>query len=245
MTSIKDAPLGFQPRKHYFSPSDDDCDFCSRCCHNFRNANMHCKNDERPETDAQYIARLEGYVSSYGVLLDNMRTMAESFAAMRNDLSEVFPIQSEEADLLQGPEFGHQCTVIVEAARAAWNTRAPTLSSPDREKVARIIAPMAFAKYDAELANDRHADNGRRWADVVYGDAINDALHRADDAIALILSTLAPDEAAIRADDGLIADVSVALRNLQAGGAKAVADTIEILDRALNRAAIRSNGGRS
>lgn len=47
-----------KPRKHYFVPSDDDFDTCARCGNNIRN-DVHCSNKERPETDAEYIARLE------------------------------------------------------------------------------------------------------------------------------------------------------------------------------------------
>lgn len=47
-----------RPRKHYFVLSDDDFDTCARCGNNIRN-DVHCSNKERPETDAEYIARLE------------------------------------------------------------------------------------------------------------------------------------------------------------------------------------------
>jgi hypothetical protein len=47
-----------KPRKHYFVPSDDDFDTCARCGKNIRN-DEHCSNTERPETDAEYIDRLE------------------------------------------------------------------------------------------------------------------------------------------------------------------------------------------
>lgn len=50
-------------------------------------------------------------------LLQQMREMSQAFAAMRNDLNEIFPIQSDEADLLEGPEFSVACAAIVEAAR--------------------------------------------------------------------------------------------------------------------------------
>ena len=55
-----------------------------------------------------------------------------------------------------------------------------------REIVARIINPEVFAKYDAELAKDRRAENGKRWADVCYGEAICRALAKADAILAAL-----------------------------------------------------------
>ena len=54
--------------------------------------------------------------------IEGLRLLLDSnhaaFAAMRNDLNELFPIQSPEADLLNGPEFSVSCAAIVNAARA-------------------------------------------------------------------------------------------------------------------------------
>lgn len=47
----------------------------------------------------------------------NMREAYESFSAMRNDLNELFPMQSAEADLSDGPEWSVACAAIVDAAR--------------------------------------------------------------------------------------------------------------------------------
>lgn len=54
--------------------------------------------------------------------LRNMRENYEAFCAMRNDLNELFPIQSVEADLVNGPEMSVSCAVIVESAKA-WRDR--------------------------------------------------------------------------------------------------------------------------
>lgn len=110
-------------------------------------------------------------------LLQQMREMADAFAAMRNDLNELFPIQSDEADLLQGPEFSVACAAIVEAARkrtaeyvllqlhmkpmseiaAHWKERAETAEArlQSAEEVVKVLA--AFVPYYAPWM-DHHDD---------------------------------------------------------------------------------------
>lgn len=51
------------PQKHYFLPKEGEFETCKICGHNFRNAAFHCWGDERPETDAQYIGRLEALLA--------------------------------------------------------------------------------------------------------------------------------------------------------------------------------------
>lgn len=70
-----EAPVAVKPRKHFFTPCDDDRDTCLRCGHNVRNANMHCMGDERPETDAQYIERLEDTLRIRSALIATPRPL--------------------------------------------------------------------------------------------------------------------------------------------------------------------------
>ena len=83
-----------------------------------------------------------------------------------------------------------------------WNTRAST-ASLDREKVARIIDPAAFS------IPKHPAPDDALWR----GQARQTALAKAD----AILSTIAPDEAAIRAKDAEISTLRMALEDATSG----------------------------
>lgn len=72
----------------------------------------------KSETKAMLRARIAELEAENARWRQNMREAYEAFTAMRNDLNELFPIQSAEADLLTGPEWSVSCAAIVKAAMA-------------------------------------------------------------------------------------------------------------------------------
>jgi hypothetical protein len=70
-------------------------------------------------------------------------------------------------------------------------------SRPSREDIARIIDPELFEKYDLELASGRCAQNGRKWADVCYGEKRDATLAKADAILARLAAKPAEREATI------------------------------------------------
>lgn len=87
----------------------------------------------------------------------NMREAYEAFTAMRNDLNELFPIQSAEADLLTGPQWSVSCAAIVKGAEAS-------LSRTGAVKVSDIIHQIALWSDDEgfELSMGQGEDLARR-----------------------------------------------------------------------------------
>jgi hypothetical protein len=75
---------------------------------------------------------------------------------------------------------------FIREQRDSWDDHPSSPTAERREIVARIIDPEVFAKYDAELAKNRRAENGKRWADVCYGEAICRALAKADAILAAL-----------------------------------------------------------
>lgn len=86
-----------------------------------RNGDLRAELVHMRAQNAALESRNERHRVQNQLLLFNMREMADAFKAMRADLNELFPIQSEEADLLNGPEFSVACEAIVTAARAAYD----------------------------------------------------------------------------------------------------------------------------
>lgn len=87
------------------------------------------------------------YYSEYAVLKkaneawqQNMREAYAAFSAMRNDLNELFPMQSAEADLLTGPEWSVACAAIVTAASDKFSTLEARLA-----EAMKALEPFATA----------------------------------------------------------------------------------------------------
>lgn len=75
-------------------------------------------------------------------------------------------------------------TIIGKLSETA--TPSPPRQGVEREKIARVIAPELFEKYDMEVKTGLRAQNGKLWADVCYADLITKELVKADAVIALL-----------------------------------------------------------
>lgn len=94
------------------------------------------------------------------MLLQNMRDMKAAFEVMRNDLNELFPIQSAEADLMEGPEMSVACAAIVTAACEKYAALDAQLAEANAEN-ARLVKDLD-RKHEAYcIAHDQATENGQ------------------------------------------------------------------------------------
>jgi hypothetical protein len=62
----------------------------------------------------------------------------------------------------------------------------------NREKIARIINPDLYVEYDLLMEKGILAENGKLWADVVFGLRIARLLEKADAILALLARRVEP-----------------------------------------------------
>jgi len=72
---------------------------------------------------ASAIARIVQLEAEVGRWKANSIAKGEAFAAMRNSINEFVPMQSEQADLAQGPELHHECETIATAVIIHLNAK--------------------------------------------------------------------------------------------------------------------------
>jgi hypothetical protein len=83
---------------------------------------------------AEKDARIAALEAQNKLWQQNMREAYEAFSAMRNDLNELFPMQSAEADLLEGTEWSIACSAIVDSARNKFSTLETQLAEAAKER---------------------------------------------------------------------------------------------------------------
>lgn len=86
-------------------------------------------------------------------------------------------------DLCQCPRCGRMHRHLANNPPASISQPAQAV---DREAIARVIDPEAFKQWDRETAHGRKAENGKPWADVVWGAQCDAARTKADAILSLL-----------------------------------------------------------
>ncbi|MCO5129780.1 MAG: hypothetical protein M9932_04355 [Xanthobacteraceae bacterium] len=173
-----------KPRKHYFVPSDDDFDTCARCGNHIR-SDVHCSNKERPETDAEYIDRLEsalrrlassdGGVKGEPVPVAWPRPASLHWLGDREDANK----SRHAADMRGCVMYFDRQSDCLQFMRLIEVGTAPPAAAGMREALKFAHSTMESLRV---ALRDDPAVHGREW--IPHGIALNSAIRKADNALA-------------------------------------------------------------